>query len=429
VSSLTGRWADASRILVVRLDALGDVLMTTPAFRALAQSGPDVRLTLLTSPVGAAIAPLLPEIDDVIVHDVPWMKGGASTATAAAESTAGSAESTARSAESTAGSFASAPDVTDAWGASGADASGGNEGAGAADRRLIAELRERQFDAAVIFTVHTQSALPAALLCHLADIPLRLAHSRENPYRLLTDWVAEPEPDAPTRHETQRQLDLVATIGARVDDPHLSVRVPPDAARSIRSRLRAAGIGDDRPWAVIAPGASAASRRYPVGRFAAVARALVRDHGWRVVVTGSAAERTLAERVVAGLGDRATMFAGGVGLGDLVALLAAAPVVVANNSGTAHLAAAVGTPVVDLYALTNLQHAPWGVASRVLAHDVPCKGCRKSVCPFGHNACLATIEPDDVVAATVDLVERGGIPVSLPAGILPGVPAATTRPT
>ncbi|HEV7809405.1 MAG TPA: hypothetical protein VGO64_02300, partial [Candidatus Limnocylindrales bacterium] len=72
-TGLTGDWAAARRILVVRLDALGDVLMTTPAFRALARSHPDVRLTLLTSRAGATVAPMLPEIESVIVHDVPWM--------------------------------------------------------------------------------------------------------------------------------------------------------------------------------------------------------------------------------------------------------------------------------------------------------------------------------------------------------------------
>ena len=371
--SLTGEWADAKRILVVRLDALGDVLMTTPAFRALAQSGPDVRLTLLTSPVGGTLRPLLQEIDDVIVHDVPWMKSARSAA---------------------------------------------SDEIGLPERRLISSLAAGRFDGAVIFTVHTQSALPAALLCYLAGIPLRLAYTRENPYRLLTHWVPEPEPDEPIRHETQRQLDLVGTIGATIDDPHLSVRVPPTAARGIRARLAALGIQLDRPWAVIAPGASAASRRYPGGRFAAVARSLVRDHGWKIVVTGTRAERPLAQEVVADLGDAATSLAGSVDLSDLAALLAVAPVVIANNSGTAHLAAAVGTPVVDLYALTNLQHAPWGVASRVLAHDVPCKGCRKSVCPFGHNACLLGIEPSDVVAAAVDLVKSGGVAMAPPAGIL-----------
>jgi ADP-heptose:LPS heptosyltransferase len=95
-----------------------------------------------------------------------------------------------------------------------------------------------------------------------------------------------------------------------------------------------------------------------------------------------------------------------------------APVLIGNNSGPAHLAAAVGTPVVDVYALTNLQHAPWGVVSRVLANDVPCKGCRKSVCPIGDQACLRGVDPAAVVAAALDLVVPHPAVARMPAGIL-----------
>ncbi len=372
-AGLTGDWAAARRILVVRLDALGDVLMTTPAFRALASSHPDVRLTLLTSRAGATVAPMLPEIGSVIVHDVPWMK-------------------------------TEPPD--------------GSGSGGRADRDLIDRLRAERFDAAVIFTVHSQSALPAALLCHLADIPRRLAHARENPYRLLTDWVADPEPDGPTRHEVRRQLDLVATVGAAIDDDHLSVRVPPAAARAVRARLDALGVRLDRPWAVLAPGASASSRRYPPASYRAVAATLARDHGWQIVVTGGRDEAGLVSEVTAGLGRRVIPLAGQLDVPELAALLAMTPVLIGNNSGPAHLAAAVGTPVVDVYALTNLQHAPWGVVSRVLATDVPCKGCRKSVCPIGDQACIRGVDPAAVVSAAIELVAPHPAAARMPAGIL-----------
>jgi len=125
--------------------------------------------------------------------------------------------------------------------------------------------------------------------------------------------------------------------------------------------------------------------------------------------------------VVEGLGAHGHVLAGDLDVGELAALLATAPVLIANNSGTAHLAAAVGTPVVDVYALTNLQHAPWGVPSRVLAVDVPCKGCRKSICPFGDGACLTGIQPAQIVRSALDLVARPAAPVSLPAGILPAI--------
>ena len=77
---------------------------------------------------------------------------------------------------------------------------------------------------------------------------------------------------------------------------------------------------------------------------------------------------------------------------------------VSNNSGPVHVAAAVGTPVVDLYALTNPQHTPWGVPHRVLFHDVPCRYCYKSVCPEGHHDCLRRVPPKAVVEAALSLL-------------------------
>jgi lipopolysaccharide heptosyltransferase II len=377
MTSLRGPWAGARRVLAVRLDALGDVLMTTPALRALAEARPSIDLTLLTSPAGAAVARLIPEVTSVLVAEPSWMKPAR-------------------------------PD----------------DDAGAADRRLVEQLRDGCFDGAVIFTVSTQSALPAALSCRLAGIPLRLAHSRENPYRLLTDWVPEPEPDTPLRHEVRRQLDLVATIGARIDDEHLSVRVPAGAARRIRALLTSQGIRRGRPWAVIHPGATAPSRRWPADRFAAVARTLATEHGWLIVATGQGQDAAQAREVVAGLGDRGVSLAGSLDIGELAALIAAAPVLIANNSGPSHLAAAVGTPVVDVYAMTNLQHAPWHVPARVIAHDVPCRNCRKSECPFGHHACLRGIDPEAVATAALALAAGDRRRLALPAGIIdpwPGV--------
>jgi ADP-heptose:LPS heptosyltransferase len=76
----------------------------------------------------------------------------------------------------------------------------------------------------------------------------------------------------------------------------------------------------------------------------------------------------------------------------------------ANNSGPVHLAAAVGTPIVDLYALTNPQHTPWGVPNVVLSNDVPCRNCFKSVCPLGHQQCLAGVAPEAVARAVRELL-------------------------
>jgi len=364
-------WSAARNVLAVRLDAIGDVLMTTPALRALKRARRGRRITLLTSAAGAELAPLIPEIDDVIAYPAPWMKAS------------------------------------------------GRRPRADIDRTLIERLRAGGFDGAVIFTVYSQSPWAAAMLCHLADIPRRLAHCRENPYHLLTDWVPEPEPQSLVRHEVRRQLDLVAHIGAVTDDARLSLALPAEAHMQAQVFLDGSRLDPRAPWAVIHPGASAPSRRYPAEAYAHTARILARRYGWQIVFTGSAGEIALVEHIRALMGAPSHSAAGRLDLPALCALIDAAPVLIANNTGPAHIAAALGTPVVDLYALTNLQHMPWMAESRVLYHDVPCKHCYKSICPQGHHDCLRRVPPEAVAAAAMELVT-----------VRPGAPAhARTPPT
>jgi len=338
---MRSRWEDAENLLCVRLDTLGDVLMCGPAMRALRDARAVRRLTLLTSPTGATAAELMPEVDDVLVYEAPWMKGRD-------------------------------PPL---------------------DAAIVEPLRARGFDAAVVFTGFDQSPLPAALLCHQAGVPLRLAHCREKPYSLLTNWVPEPELDHPTRHEVRRQLDLVATVGATTEDERLAVQIPSAARERVAPLLPATA-----PWAVIHPGGTAPSRRYPVELWAEVCAVLARKPGMKLIVTGDEADRELAAALP---GVRS--LAGELSLAELAALLAEARVLLSGNTGPVHLAAAVGTPVVDVYALTNPQHTPWMVESRVLSHDVPCRWCYSSVCREGHHLCVRGVPPADVAAAALAL--------------------------
>jgi len=360
-------WPALGRVLALRTDSAGDVLMTGPALRALRAWQPRAHLALLTSPSGATAAQLLPELDEIVVANVPWQPGAAADP--------------------------------------------------AADSLLLKRLRAGRFDAAVIFTVHTQSALPAALLCRMAGIDRRLAHVRENPYGLLTDWVPDPEVSEPLRHEVRRQLDLLTAAGIPVGDEHLSLHVPDWAMRRAIERLAQAGLDASEGWFVVHPGASAPSRRYGAAGFGRAARAIADRTGARPVITGSDDERTLAESVAALAGD-AVNLAGDLSLPVFAALLAVAPLLVTGNTGPVHLAAAVGTPVVDVYAATNLQHTPWRIPARVLSADVPCAGCCRSTCPLGTNACLAAIPPDDVVAAALELADAEGIALR-PSGSVP----------
>ncbi len=353
---MTGQgWQAARNVLCVRLDTIGDVLMMTPAMRALKESVDDRVITLMTSSRGSSVAPLIPEVGDVIVYDVPWMKATPEGATYAV------------------------------------------------DLAMCELLRRRRFDAAVIFTTYSQSPLPAALLLHLGNVPLRLAHCRENPYQLLTDWVAEPEPQTGIRHEVRRQLDLVAAIDAVNGDESLSLVVPERARAVVRRLLADNGIEDGDAYIVMHPGASAPSRRWEPEGFMDVARGLA-EEGCHLVLTGDAGERGLAASIAAAAARRPLSLAGCLDLAELSALIEGAALLISNNTAPVHIACAMGTPVVDLYALTNPQHTPWNATSRVLSHDVPCKFCYRSICPEGHHECLRLVEPERVLAAAHSLL-------------------------
>ena len=164
------------------------------------------------------------------------------------------------------------------------------------------------------------------------------------------------------------------------------------------------GIEPRGRWIVLHPGATAPSRRYPADRFAEAAQLVASQWDCRVIVTGDAGERELVDDVCEQIGTDAVGLAGRLDLAALAALIEASPLLITNNTGPAHVAAAVGTPVVDVYALTNPQHTPWRVKSRVLSYDVPCRNCFRSVCPEGHNNCLRLIAPSDLAQAASDLL-------------------------
>ncbi len=352
------RWRAARRILAVRLDNLGDVLVTTPALHAVKASLPQGSLTLLASPVGAQVARLDPDIDDVIVYEAPWV---------------------------------------DPWRKLPHDSR--------REQRAIAAIRERRFDGAIIFTSYHQSSLPAAYLCYLADIPLRVAASVDGPGSLLTTRHKHPER---MMHEVERGLDLVAALGLHTEDRDLVLAVPDSARTHVSALLRERDV-DRRPLIVVHPGCSMPARTYPWDLYAEIVEGLVGELGARVLLTGAVDERELAERIRKRLSPpsrAATVsLAGRLPFGDLCALIEAADLTITNNTGPMHIAAAVKTPVIALFALTNPpeQWGPWQVPHRVLYHDVPCRICYSRVCPYGHE-CLRLVTPRQVVTAASELL-------------------------
>jgi ADP-heptose:LPS heptosyltransferase len=350
-------WAGARRVLAVRLDNLGDVLLMTPALRAIKRSSREVHLALWTSAVGAQVARLDRDIDEVIVRPAPWV---------------------------------------DPWRRL--------EQSRSRELATIEELRVRGFDAAVIFTSFRQSPLPAAYACYLADIPLRLGATWDGAGSLLTSRYRPPDG---VRHEVERALELVGEVGFETNDRRLALDVPDEARRDATALVRA--LGGRGPNVVVHPGCTMPARTYPAELFARSIEAIVSELGATVFVTGSHEERELVEGVCTQIGEdqrrRVYPLAGVVSFEMFAALLGASDLVVTNNTGPMHVAAAVGTPVVALFALTNPpeQWRPWGVAHRLLYKDVPCRLCYARICPFAQE-CLRGVTPREVVAAAAELI-------------------------
>jgi ADP-heptose:LPS heptosyltransferase len=332
-----------ARVLVARLDGAGDVLLAGPAVRAVAASGTQV--TLLCGPAGAAAARLLPGVSDVVVWASPWVVNPA-------------------------------PPIDRA-----------------ALDRFVDDLAARAFDEAVILTSFHQSPLPTALLLRLAGVGRITGASIDYPGTLL-DVRLRPGEDLPEDlPEPERALAIAAAAGYRLpaDDPGDLAVLPPPPVDDLLADVSGA-------YVVLHPGAAVGARRWPAGHHRRAA-GLLADDGLTVVVTGGPDERALTAEVAAGAHGRAVDLGGRTGLRELSGVLAGAAAVVVGNTGAAHLAAAVGTPVVSLFApvVPAVRWRPYRVPQVLLGDQTaPCRDTRARDCPVPGHPCLSDVTPEEV---------------------------------
>ncbi|MER6119367.1 glycosyltransferase family 9 protein [Streptomyces sp. NPDC001743] len=311
-----------------------------------AAAGRASRLTMLCGPLGEPAARMLPGVDDVIVWQAPW--------------------------EGT-----HPPPVEEADIPS-----------------LVDSLRARAYDAALVLTSFHQSPLPMALLLRMAGVRSIGADSTDHAGHLLD--VRHHR--LPGRHEAEAALDVAAAMGFPPppgDDGRLRVLPPPDTA----------ALTGNGPYVVVHPGASAAARSWDAERHAEAVR-LLADEGHRVVVTGGPGERELTRLVS---GDVAVDLGGRTSPRKLSGVLRGADALVCANTGPAHLAAAVGTPVVSLFApvVPAGRWAPYGVPTVLLGDQTAeCADSRARVCPVPGHPCLNGVTAQDVVSAVHKLLKE-----------------------
>lgn len=327
------------KVLAVRLDSEGDVLLTGPAIRAIA-SGASV--TLLCSPRGRQAASLLPGVDEMLVYDACWISPD--------------------------------PEPLDP----------------AAAMELVEKVRSRRFDRGIVFTSFHQSPLPTALLLRMAEVPVVAAISEDYPGSLL-DVRHRVDDDI---HEVERALSLAATLG---------YTLPPGDEGSLRV-TRAGELPPDVPepgYVVVHPGASVPARAWGADNYGKLVLELAAA-GRTVVVTGGPGEVDLTRRVCGAPHPAVVDLGGKLGFGAFAEVIAGARAIVVANTGPAHLAAAVGTPVVSLFAPTvpAVRWRPWRVDHALLGdQQIECAGCRARICPVEGHPCLSRVSVADVMEA------------------------------
>jgi ADP-heptose:LPS heptosyltransferase len=344
-----------ARVLVVRLDNIGDMVMMTPALRSIRAAGPEAHVTLLASRAGAQVAPMVPWIDQTLVHRAMWQE------------------------------LTAAPPDPDA------------------ELAFTASLRRGNYDAALVFTSFSQSAYPPAYACYLAGIPIRAGLTRTFGGRTLSHPFVPP---SDTGHQADRNLFLTTSLGVPPLGTGLELSIPPGAHREAHRLLLEVGVDPDRPYILLSPAASCAARTYDPTRFGQVAQVLARESGLPLVITGRTQDAVLLGPCLDVLGRaEGASVVGRTSVPVLASLIDGAALLVGSHSGSMHLADAVGCPMVILFSGTDLpsQWRPRSAPAKLLGRFTACTPCGSFRCPSAME-CL-DISPREVVESCLPMLE------------------------
>jgi len=336
------------RILVREVNWLGDLVISLPALRAVRLAWPKAQLSVLVKRELAGFFDGVPWVDEVIPFRVARGFGG----------------------------------WRDRWG-------------------IVTGLRARRFDLAVLFPNSFESAFWA----RLAGIRYRAGFARDGRGPLLTHAV-RPAREILEAHQVHSYLHLLREalgVTGSAEDYAPVVHAPH------REKMRAwLSERRERPGGPLVALAAAAAygpaKEWPADRFAALIDRLCERHGAECVLVGAPGERVKCEQVAALSQHGALLAAGETGVGEALALLSLCDGFAGNDSGSMHVAGALGLPTVGLYGSTRADRTgPLGPKTKVLYHRIECSPCLERTCRFGHYQCLKEIAPEEVEAALVDL--------------------------
>jgi heptosyltransferase-2 len=358
------------RILVRQVNWLGDAVLTLPALEALDRRFPQAEISVLAKPWVSGLFAGHPAVDRVLEYRAGDVHRG----------------------------------VMGRW-------------------RLAKRLRGEGFDLAVLFP----NSLDAAVVPWLAGIPRRVGYPTDGRRWLLSHPARRPTA-APGHHQVERYLEIVRALGGD-GTPSLRLRVPAEARQNARRLLEGHAVGPTDLVVALNPGSVyGGAKRWPPERFAAVADGLAERRGARILLIGSPQERPILDEVGARMRHPAINLGGRTDLGTLVGLLARTHLLLANDTGAMHVAAAVETPVLAIFGPTDAQATgPLGPHSRIVREPVPCSPCLLRECPIDHR-CMTRVTVEQVLHAAVELLKNSHgsrLSATPPSGSpVPGSPAA-----
>src|SRR5438105_4402474 len=330
------------KILIRGPNWVGDAVLAIPAMKAVRARFPDAEITLLVR---------------------PWV----------------------------AGLFTSAPFVDKVW-------SETKPSSLANWIRVTREIRNRRFDLALLLP----NSFESALMMFAGGVPHRVGYATDGRQWMLTNAVAiAPQ----SRHQVHYYLDLVKALAATADRPSIEIEATSDERSTARRLLAAEGIPHDAPFLVLNPGAAYGSaKRWREAPFADAADILASELSLQVAIIGSEAERGIANQICERMISGAAVLSGRTSLEALIGVLAESSLMITNDSGPMHIAAALGVSTVAIFGSTDeTVTGPYGPRTRVVKHAVECSPCLLRECPIDHR-CMTRVTVDDVYRAARELL-------------------------
>ena len=341
-----------SRIVVRAPNWVGDAVMSVAAFRELRGLSPHAQITVVSKPGTADIFREVDFVDDVLVYE----RHGLSSV----------------------------------W-------------------QQVREWKQHRFDLALLF----QNAFEAALVSFLARVPVRLGYDTERRGFLLTHAVPVPSWKN-ERHEIFYYLNLVAELEQRIfgtapketSQPKFELAVSAEHQREARELLAPQHAGAGKPLVLLCPGSvNSRAKRWPADRYAALADQLA-ETGATVALIGSPTELEVSNQVLRLARHPPVLLTGKTSVAEVTALISVADVLITNDTGPAHIGAAVGTPTLVIFGPTNpLTTRPYGPAGQIIRQPPDCAPCMLRDCPIDHR-CMTAIAPEDVFQSALELIRR-----------------------